>query len=1039
MKGQLHPFDLKVNHVENPLGLGREPLFFNWKTESFRRGAKQTACRILVASASALLSEGEGDLWDSGRMETDDSIQVAYRGKETVSGGRYCWKVMLWDEKGEPSGWSAPAFFEMGLNGEGDWKGGWISGREREEDLRGGQWIGCPDETAERIQFYRRLELPEGAIVRQAWFGGTADSQIALFINGSTVARSNYTWGQRYIDPFCWVDFAEKLRAGENVVCCDVSRKGGGGAFIGKFRVLLADGTKIAFGTDDDWECAANPGFEPKKDGVRLISAGKAKVRGRFGDAPWGKFSRRGCAPLFRKEFELPKKIKKARLYVCGLGYCAVTLNGKRPDGNLLEPAYTQYDKRVYYVTKNVGSLLREGRNCIGAALGRGYYACGRDWIGKGDWLDEPKMLLQLAVTYEDGTEETVVSDESWKTADAPTFDDSVWYGEKYDANKEQPGWDLPGFADDGWSAARRAAPPLGKLETKRMPPVRVTEKIDCVLSGRPKEGVFVYDAGRVMAGACRVTLRGPKNARVRISYAERLTQSGRIDTWKDGQDGQFWETPQVDFYICRGGGEESWEPRFSYKGFRYIEIEGDCEPLAAQALVFHNAVENAGDFSCGNGLFNRIHAMVRNSILSNLHTIPSDTPMHEKRGWTGDAQTICDTAACNFDMHDFFEKWVQDIADSQNEEGAVSHTCPGPTAYPPTPAWMSALLIIPWSLYRNYGDREILRRYYPVFRKYGNYELNRLVDGVSSDAHYADWHCPEGARGPEGATLFATAYVYRACDLLARMAAVLGFAEDEKTFRAAAEKLRAKINTAFFDREAGVYHTEIEAGYRQSSNVLPLAFGIVPEEFRRKVADNLSRDVLVTRGGHLDTGCFSTKYLAPLLSEYGHYDAAYALADARTFPGWGYWLENGATGCLEGWKLDVRSLNHHYLGTIDEWFYGYVLGIRALEPGWKKIRVRPYPGALRWAKGGMETVRGTVSVRWEKEGGRFRLWVRIPANAEALVDLPGGCAAVTESGAPAESAEGLMPLGEQDGFLRFAAGSGSYYFDAALAEETGV
>lgn len=1032
MSCEISPYALRTNYEEKPLGIGAENPVFGWKLCSEKRGAVQTAWRIVVSDCRREIESFFGRVWDSGKIMSSESLCIRCGGNLSPA-TRYYWRVMVWDGSGTASAWSDAEWFETGLTEPLCWEGCFITGKKPQPRLEGARWLCNPRRDAGKAQFYRILRLPEEVEIFQAWFDGDGDGQYTVAVNGSIVAKSNLAWGQRADTPFCRIDFADKLRPGENLIACAVENSGGG-AFIGAFRILLADGEQISVFTDESWLCADGEVFD-KTAGIPLSAVPAASV-GEFGCAPWGSPVRRGPAPLFRKTFFMQTLPESARLYFCGLGYSRLTINGRRVGENHLEPAYTQFSKRVYYVTYDVKDFLRPGENCIGVELGRGYYACGRDWIGSGEWLDVPKLLLQLNINFCGGRELSVYTDTSWLTDDGPTVDDSIWYGEQYDANRFRPGWAEPGFDCAGWERAEKAAPPQGKLESFIEPAIKTVASYPCRLMGEVKKGVYLYDAGKMTAGWCRIMLDGRKNKRVKITYGERLvnidakTGLGVIDVWKEGHDGQFWQTPQQYIYICAGG-RESWEPAFSYNGFRYVQAEGLEEPPALEVQEIHNAVRHTGHFRCSNELFNRIHQMAANSLLNNFHSIPTDTPMHEKRGWTGDAHITADSASNNFDMRNFYAKWVRDIADSQSPEGIISHTCPGPMQYAPTPAWMSAFLIIPWSLYQVYGDKATLLKHYPAFKKYVDYEIGRLNDFTSSDQYYADWHCPEGARGPEGATLFATAFVYRACALLAETACVLGHPGDSQYYAAVAGKIKNKINTDFFDAGTDVYHTQIEAGYRQSSNILPLAFGITPPWAAKKVADNLAYDVTVTHKGHLDTGAFSLKYLAPLLSEFEHHDAAFAFADKRDFPSWGFWLENGETACLEGWRLGVRSRDHHYLGTIDEWFYAYLAGILRLEPGFKKIRIKPFIDGLEWAEAEMDTAVGKIASRWSRKNGQFRLDIKIPANASAEVYVPAKAGGISEGGRPAAEAEGVTFKGEENGFCHYYVGSGNYSFAA--------
>lgn len=1029
---KISAFNLKTENVVNPIGIGSISPKFSWKILSDSRCQIQSAYRVAV-SKSCMIEGAKADIvWDSGYVRSSDTLYIPYEGKALQSCCRYHWAVTVWDGDGNPSGWSETQFFETGMLHDTDWQGEWICNPPQECAFSDSSWIWNSNSSCEKVLFYKSLNLPNEPHVMQAWFDGTADYSFTLYVNSKTVAKSNPEWGQKYTSPFCWVDFSDALHPGSNLICCEAQKENGNGGFIGKFRMLFSDGSETVIKTDGSWKTADAAANGCKNIKNNLSEMENAAVIGPYGTEPWEKPMRRGAAPMFRKEFTVNKGIDSARLYICGLGYYDLTVNGRKPDDSLLNPSYTQFSKRVYYVTHDVTTLLARGENCVGIELGRGYYACGKDWIGDGSWLDVPKLILQLNIRYADGTSEIIASREDFLVSCGPTFDDSIWYGEKYNANYERKGWNIPGYDISGWIPACKATPPAGKLETCMIDPIRIEETLKCLLIGIPKQSCYVYDAGKTTAGWGRVTVCEPKNTRIKITYGEHLRENGVLDIWKDGCDFQFWETPQVDYYICKGGSEEVWEPRFSYKGFRYIQIEGIHEACTVEARVFHSSVSQTGHFQCSNKLFNDIHNMVTNSILNNLHSIPTDTPMHEKRGWTGDGQVIADCASMNFSMLNFFSKWTQDIEDTQDETGVVSHTCPGPSQYAPTPAWMSALILVPWTLYRFYGDASPLAAHYDAFRKYLKYEIDRLNGGLSSDRYYGDWCTPEGSKGPEGSTLFATVYVYHACDIMSQIAALLGFTDDASYYSGIAGKIRDAVNEKFLDAEKGFYHTEIKTGYRQTSNVLPLAFGMVPQNLVGAVVDGLAEDIMVTRNVHLSTGCFGTKYLAPVLSEHGHIDDAYALACQRTFPSWGFWIDNGATACLEGWGMNVRSFDHYFLGTIDEWFYTHVAGIKPLEPGFRRITVKPYlSDTLTDAMAELHTVRGIVSSQWSRTPSGLKLHVRIPANTSAEVWVPASPeSTVLESGKPAAESEGIRFISFENGWQKYRTESGDYSFE---------
>ncbi|MDG0791731.1 glycoside hydrolase family 78 protein [Cohnella ginsengisoli] len=1084
MSDKLALYELKTENTVHPLGIGSTQPLFGWKLASDRRAERQTAYRIVVGRDEERLGREAGECWDSGKVESDETLQIRYAGEPLVSETRYYWKAMAWDKDGRASEWSAPAWFETGLLRPEEWAAEWIGGDTGRNPLAGAKWAwhsldlpgsgatagktaegaaddaadGAADRTADStadkaaghsprlVHFRKTFQVPEGKTVRCALFHGTGGSKFTVFANGSTIAKLNTRWKQDWTSPFVYIDFTAKLRGGDNVLSWIVehaeSREAG---IIGKFELGYDDGSVETILTDETWRVTAEAdATDVTAPDWKLADHddaawGMSRTIASYGDAPWGAIRRRGSAPLIRKEFQAKQSVKSARLHVACLGYFEAHLNGRRLGDGLLQPDYTQFPKRTYAITFDGTELLNEGLNCIAFELGRGHYAYGKDWIGDNfsrpdpaTGTIEPKVLAQLRIEYADGTSETIVTDGSWRTKDGPTVDDNIWYGDKYDARLERDGWQLAGYADDDWTAAATMAPYEGSVESAFVPPIRVVETISCEYLSSPMPNVYVYDAGLITTGWAKLTVQAPRGTSVKLVYGEILRENGSLDIWKEGYDHQFWENPQEDVYIAKGEGIETWEPKFSYKGFRYIQIESAAKPASVEARVFHNDLDTIGAFDSSNDLFNRIHEAMKNTMLNNFHSIPTDTPFHEKRGWTGDGQVIAECASMNFDMSAFFAKWTQDIADSQQPAGEVAHTCPGPFLYlTPTPAWMSAFVIVPWTLYEYYGDKETLRKHYDGMKHYMQYELSRLKDGVSSDESYADWAVPGPFIGPEGGTLLATAYVCYSCSLMSRIAGVLGKAEDAAYYADAQARLANVVNERFYAREDAEYHTEIEAGYRQTSNVLPVAFGIAPEGEIGRVVDRLARDIMEDKDGHLDTGCFGTKYLAPVLTEHGRGDVAYTLATKETFPSWGYCLAEGGTSFWEAWESKTRSYDHYFLGTIDDWFFKHLAGIKTTSDGYKTSVIKPYLlGDMTFAGGAIETVRGRIGSAWQSTAEGLVHEVTVPVNTTAFVYVPkAGSGKLTEGGRAADAAEGVRIVGEDGRYWMLEVGSGSYRF----------
>lgn len=978
---KLMAVSLKTENLNHPIGLDARHPRFSWKIVSDRENCYQSAYRILVRE------ENEAIVWDTKKVLSDRQNEIIYAGETLKSTTRYHWCVQVWDEKEHASVVSEETFFETGFLSASNWKGKWIGGNSSENPLEGLLWIGCNAESGSNVDFCHTFFVEEP--LQQAVFDGTGFESWELSCNGRLWRKMNVEWKQTAKSPIRYADLTEWMQQGENTLRFRVtSDQNGRAAAIGKLLLRDIHGKETVISTNERWMA--------EKDG----KAEPAGVIGVYGMEPYGTLKRRGAAPLLRKEFFAEGEILRARLYVCGLGYACCTVNGKPCSDILLGTEYSQYHKSAYYRTADVTKLLHSGKNCLGVELGRGYYSFRQDWIGVMEEQDEPKLLLQLLIWKTDGSCQMITSDEDWKTIAGPTLDDNVWYGEKYDARCCPEGWNLVGFDDSRWEDALLRDAPGGMLRASIMPPIRVIEELSPVGVSVVSENIRVYDFGKVVSGNAKICVREPKGTRIKLTYGETLLVNGRVDMESANRVTQFWEPGQMDIYICNGGGEESWMPKFSYKGYQYIEVEGVDHEISVLGEVLHNDLERTGYFHCSHELFNRIHGLVTPTILNNFHSIPTDTPAYEKRGWTGDAQSICDTALRNLDAQPFFEKWLQDLCDSQKEDGAIPDTCPGPLYYPPAPEWMCAMIILPYQLYLHCGNKTILKKCYPQMKCYMQYEINRLQDGMSSNRFYGDWNSPAGSRPPEGTSYNATCFVYRMLLLMEEIAGVLGENSGKERYKEIAEAMRNMLNERFFDEKEMLYHGEVPCGFRQTPTVLPLAFGIVPGEKRMAVAESLAKNICEKDNNHLSTGCMGLKFLAPVLTEYGQAETAYAIVNQTEFPSWGYWLEQGATSCWEEWSTKTRSFDHFYFGTVDDWFYQYVAGIRPIEAGYRRFLVAPYPcGDVTEAECAVETPYGKATVHWTLEKKKIHLKITVPPNTTAKICMPAGNDYETGSG----------------------------------------
>ncbi|MGJ5815232.1 family 78 glycoside hydrolase catalytic domain [Paludibaculum fermentans] len=695
-------------------------------------------------------------------------------------------------------------------------------------------------------------------------------------------------------------------------------------------------------------------------------------------------------SPWFRREFQLASVPKTARAYVCGLGFFELYLNGRKVSEDVLAPAQTDYDrrrirrvlypfddrtaKRVNYLTYDVTAYLRAGANAAGVVLGDGWYN-QRDRVEEGWlWYGSPRMIAQLE--GDDGAP-LVASDESWRVTTAgPILHSGLFTGEQYDARLEMPGWNAAGFDDSAWAPAAVVRAPTGVLCAQVAPPDRVME----VIQGQAVQaapGVLTLDAGRNLAGWAKLSTSGPRGRKVTLRFRE---DSGR-------------DYGQRDTYVLKGAGVETWEPRFTWHGFRYVDVTGAAEAPQLEVRSVHSAVEAAGRFECSNPLFNKIHETFVKTQLANMHGgVTSDCPHRERLGYTGDGQVAAQAAIYALDMARFYTKWTDDIADSRNHQtGFVPHTAPfeGGGGGPP---WGSAMVLMPWYLYLYYGDRMVLARHYEAMRAWVRYLESRMdAQGIVVKEEPGGWFlgdwCPPQkiAIPPE---FVSTCYYAHCADLLGRAAMVLGRQEEAATLAGLVQRTSGALQARYYDAGKRQY-----VDGRQGANFFPLAFGLVPREVEGAVFARAVEIVERDNREHFDTGFVGTPLVLDVLTAWGRADLAYRLMNQRDLPGFGHMLASGATTLWENWD-GGGSRMHPMFGGACRWFWQGLAGITPDErrPGFERVLIQPRPVEdLQWVKADYRTLRGTIAVNWTRASGRFRMSLTVPANTEALVTLPGG------------------------------------------------
>ncbi len=796
---------------------------------------------------------------------------------------------------------------------------------------------------------------------------------------------------------------------------------------------------------------------EPAWFETAMLSPGdwRANWIGEGGDGPANDedFYKDRPAPLFRKGFKVSKKLRSARWYIAGVGYYEAYLNGKKTGDHVLSPGWTSYGKRVLYSVYDITGALKMGDNMAGVMLGNGWYdplplrMWGDRNLRQRLYTGRPCVKAELRIEYEDGSKEIVATDESWQTMAGPVMRNNIYLGEHYDARMERSWWNRPGpdGAEErqGKGMLKNAVAvqgPEGALRAEMQPPIRVISVVRPVRITTPAPGVFLFDMGQNFAGVARIHLSAAAGTRVVLRYGEDIYKDGSLNVMtsvagqvKSGNGGPgappvAW---QEDSYTAKGQGVETWSPRFTFHGFRYVEVRGwpgrpkltDVEGVQLSADV-----ADAGVFECSNSMLNQLARNIRWTFKSNLFSVQSDCPAREKYGYGGDMFCTTEAFDYNFNMANFYRKVVDDMADDQRPLGGITETAPFVGIADSSPGDKSGPLGFQigftyaiQQLYEFYGDRRIIEDHYGALKK----QVNFLRDSAKTNLYAVDLSDHESLDAKPVA-FTASAFYYHHVLLLARFAGLLGRADDAVTYGRLADTIRRTIVDTFFDAATGRF-----ANGTQSAQVFGLWYDLVSGEEKKKALQVLL-EAIGRSNGHLSTGIFGTKMLLDVLRREGRNDVAYAIADQRTFPGWGYMIARGATTVWETWAYsdNVYSQNHPMFGSVGEWFYRSLLGINPGAPGFEKVVIKPQPaGDLHSAEGSYVSVRGLIVSRWTQTGHGYNLHVEVPANVRAEVWLPmkGAGDRLTEGGLPLERTADVKLLRIEDGYAVLETGSGKY------------
>jgi alpha-L-rhamnosidase len=889
----ISPTKLSCEYLPNPSVVDVAQPRLSWINiaDENKRGQIQSAWQIRVATSINKLEKP--DLWDSQKVESDESNRIQYAGKPLKSRVECFWQVRVWDKNGEVSEWSEPAFWRMGILNPVEWKA---------------QWIGAPWQGEETLP---KPMNPNAALPEQ---------------------------------------------------------------------------------------------LPPP-------------------------------VPMFRKEFKIEKKIEKAVAFVTGLGYFELYLNGQKVGDDVLVPNQTNYGKRpgltneniplednfreykVMYLAYDIKSQLKEGQNVLGSMLGNGFYNPAKYWAGG---YGTPRFLLQVHIDYTDGSEEIIVSDESWKASQSPILMDMVYYGEHYDARKEQSGWNKPGFEDSAWQKVAIRTAPEGKLVAHTAHPDKVMESLSPVNIKKLENGNYFVDFGVEVSGWLRLNnVKGPAGHKLEIKYL--------CNTYSGDNS-----------YIFSGTGEESYAARFNWFIFSAVEIvnwPGELKPEMVTADVVHTYVEESATFETSNRLFNDINKIWRRSQTDNMHGgIASDCPHRERAPYTGDGQVACITVMHNYDARNFYQKWISDMLGAQNvETGYVPNGAPWQPGCGGGVAWGAAICIIPWEFYLHYGSKDMLEDNFAGMTEYVRY-MQTWVDKdgimfskrVGKDGkvlkwfNLGEWVTPGNLPPDE---MVHTFYLWRCADITAQTTKAIGKAEESKKYSDLAEKTRQAFWKRFYNEENGTYGN---AG----GNIFALKMGVPENQYPRVIA--ALKDDIKANKGHLDTGIFGTQFFFEVLSENGMHEFAYEAMNKKDEPGYGHWLELGSTTTREQWS-ESGSHNHPMFGGGLVWYYRKLAGMNAdpEEPGYRHIIFKPQPaGDLTFAKYYNQTSYGEAGIYWEKENGRFACKISVPVGCRATVYLPVmNKSRITENGQNIAEPGEIKTLGKKEGYQIFSVNSGDYSF----------
>ena len=1043
--------ELRCEYRENPLGIDAVKPRLSWILQDTKqeRGQTQTAYQILVASSRSLLAKDEGDLWDSGKIVSDQTAQIEYDGKPLESRQHCYWKMRAWDLEEKASAWSAPSEWSMGLLNLGDWAAHWIgydaacqpspeaARDDKQFNLQGLKWVACPTNAATlgfATLLRKTIVLPADRKVQKAVLALYAFNACTAEINGVSIGEAAH-WERT-----ARLDATQALRAGTNVLALTATHTDPyNAAAIGRLVIRFDSGDDLIVPLDETWKVSQRLSNDWKAigyDDSAWLTAVVLDVTPWRGPPAVADLAR-VPAPYLRKEFSVAKAVKRATVYVTALGVYELRLNGQRVGNDVLTPGWTEFRKRVHYQTYDVTAQVKRGDNAIGAILGDGWYASTLAHLGKRNVYDgKPRFLARLDVELSDGTIQSVVTDDSWKACYGPILHADLLMGCEYDARLVLPGWDKPGFNATAWHPVADSGETIGKdpviLQAAVAEPSRRCEELPALKVTEPKPGCYTFDLGQNMVGWVRLKVHGEAGQRITVRHSEMLNADGTVYT------ASLRSCPATDYYLLSGKGD-ILEPYFTFHGFRYVEVRGlKTRPSLEMVtgVVVHSVLRRTGNFECSYPLLNQLYKNIIWGQKGNYLEIPTDCPQRDERmGWTGDTQFFAPTAAYNFDVAAIFTRWLATCRDDQFADGSFPHVVPDIMGSGGATAWGDAALICTYNIYKVYGDTRLVRQQFDAMEHYMRWLDSKTKNGISTVGGFGDWL---NAGGGAKAEAIDTAYHVYLAQIMSEMATGIGRTEEARRYAALHDELRGAFIKAFVNEDGSLKDCS-QTGY-----ALAFIMGLVPDELKEKSAAKFVGEIQ-RFDWHLATGFIGTPRLLPALNNAGRNDVAYRLLFQDTYPSWLFPVKNGATTMWERWNgwtpdhgfgdITMNSYNHYAFGAVGEYLYGGVGGIQAASPGYKTIRIQPVIGeGLTWAKTRFDSIHGPIVSDWKRDGTNLTMNVTIPANTSANIFVPArDLAHILEAGKPADQSKGVSFLRMEKSAAVFAVGSGSYKFESVL------